>query len=86
MSDVRKKKRVFPKEKVWDAIRNAVDELELEGGTAETIAEKIKARGTEIPTMVIERGLDDIGEEFYMYEEEVKEEEKKKYAYEERGW
>ncbi len=63
-----------------------MEELDLEGGTAETVAEKIEARGHKVPALVIEKGLDDIGEEFYIYEEEVTEEEEKKYAYEERGW
>lgn len=86
MSEIIKRKRVFQKEKVWDAIRKAVEELDLDGGTAETIAEKIEAQGHKVPALVIESGLEDIGEEFYMYEEEVKEEEEMKYAYEERGW
>jgi hypothetical protein len=85
MSEMRK--RVFPKGKVRDAIREAVEELDLGGGTAETIAEKIEAQGHTVPASVIESGLEDIGEEFYMYEEDLKEESEKKYAYYEgRGW
>jgi transcriptional regulator NrdR family protein len=77
----------FPKEKVWDAIRKVVEDLDLEGGTSETIAEKIEAQGHKVPASVIESGLEDIGEEFYMYEEDLKEESEKKYAYYEgRGW
>ena len=65
------KKKIFPKKKVCEAMRKAVEELPLDGGTAETITELIEAQGHKVPTSVIERGLKDIGEEFYMSDEEV---------------
>ena len=65
------KKKIFPKKKVCEAMRKAVEELPLDGGTAETITELIEAQGHKVPTSVIERGLQDIGAELYMSDEEV---------------
>lgn len=65
------KKKIFPKKKVCEAMRKAVEELPLDGGTAETIAELIEAQGHTVPASIIERGLKDIGDEFYMSDEEL---------------
>ncbi len=42
MSEMRK--RVFPKGKVRDVIRKTVEDLDLEGGTSETIADMVIMR------------------------------------------
>ncbi len=65
------KRKIYPKKKVCEAMRKAVEELPLDGGTAETITELIEAQGHNVPTSIIERGLKDIGEEFYISDEEV---------------
>lgn len=70
------KRRFISKWVVQKVVREAAEDMGILGATPELISEKVKElAGAHLPNSIVEKALEDMGDEFYEGEDELFEEE-----------